>query len=463
MCSKFLLNLAYLIRGVILKRIDVDTNDQEIIKELLDKNPLGRNKNLKVMIQFLNNIDGQLVLNLDGSWGTGKSIFLKQLEYINHHDYAFPTTIVEKNAPNLTNNFRDKYEIFYFNAWENDLYGSPLESLIFQLLIKFSEVDERGAQVQNNIERVNKFLKVAGLLSGNALLKKISGGLIELSDITAEKEGITKTVTSTEKRKQAIMELLNLVVESIGKQLLIVVDELDRCKPSYAVELLEVVKHFFNSNDIVFLFASNKSELTHTVKLIYGQEFDGYKYLNRFFDFEFTLPTINVKEYLRYKFSNEINLNYYYGESIIAVCSYFGFSMRDIDRYALLCSTLKNFWSGQTNRYYNHRFINIIMIPYAIGLKIYNIKDFKNFISGQGLDKFIKFCQNFNFTKKELFGRNEYRERDDETAFQFEVEAEKVYQYISKVDDSSFEGENEKYVMKDMLDILTMLSEITSF
>ncbi|MGM0139115.1 hypothetical protein IGI65_001566 [Enterococcus sp. DIV0755b] len=138
--------------------------------------------------------------------------------------------------------------------------------------------------------------------------------MIELSDFKTDKEDITKPITSTKKRKQAIEELLKLIVESLNKNLLIIIDELDRCKPSYSVELLEVIKHLFNSDNIVFLFASNKTELIQTIKLIYGQEFDGYKYLNRFF--EFTLPPVDVKEYLRYKFSNKFSLQYRYVNTI---------------------------------------------------------------------------------------------------------------------------------------------------
>ena len=224
-----------------------------------------------------------------------------------------------------------------------------------------------------------------------------------------------------------------------------------------------MIKHFFNSDNIVFLFASNKAELTQTIKLIYGQEFDGYRYLNRFFDFEFTLPPIDVREYLKYKFSNEISFQYRYVDTITAVCNYFDLSMRDIDRYASLCSTLKNFWSGKKNRYYNHYFINIIMIPYAIGLKIFSVTDFKKFLSGNGARQFIEFCQKNNFTDSEFFGRRNFGKDNENNPFNFEVEAEKVYQYITKVNDSSFEGESEKHVMKDMLDILTMLSDINSF
>lgn len=124
------------------------------------------------MINFLNNIEGQMVLNPDGGWGTGKSIFLKQLEYINQNHYEFSPTIVEKMPPNLIDNFKEKYEVFCYNAWKNDLYESPLESLVFQLLIKFSEVDQREYQVQENTSHFNSLLNSAGILGGNIVLKK---------------------------------------------------------------------------------------------------------------------------------------------------------------------------------------------------------------------------------------------------------------------------------------------------
>lgn len=74
--------------------------------------------------------------------------------------------------PNLIDNFKEKYEVFCYNAWKNDLYESPLESLVFQLLIKFSEVDQREYQVQENTSHFNSLLNSAGILGGNIVLKK---------------------------------------------------------------------------------------------------------------------------------------------------------------------------------------------------------------------------------------------------------------------------------------------------
>ena len=76
----------------------------------------------------------------------------------------------------------------------------------------------------------------------------------------------------------------------VNRPLIVVIDELDRCRPSYAVELLEVAKHLFSVENIVFVLAVNRSELGHSIKALYGDGFDAEGYLRRFFDVDFQLP-----------------------------------------------------------------------------------------------------------------------------------------------------------------------------
>ena len=78
-----------------------------------------------------------------------------------------------------------------------------------------------------------------------------------------------------------------------NRPLVIIVDELDRCRPSYAIELLEVAKHLFMVDRIVFALAVNRSELAHSVKVLYGNDFDAEGYLRRFFDASLRLPAPN--------------------------------------------------------------------------------------------------------------------------------------------------------------------------
>ena len=68
------------------------------------------------------------------------------------------------------------------------------------------------------------------------------------------------------------------------------IDELDRCRPSYAVELLETAKHLFDVDRIIFVLALNREQLEYAVKALYGNMFDAEGYLRRFFDLDFRLP-----------------------------------------------------------------------------------------------------------------------------------------------------------------------------
>ena len=76
------------------------------------------------------------------------------------------------------------------------------------------------------------------------------------------------------------------------------IDELDRCRPSYAIELLEVAKHLFSVDRVVFVLAVNRVELAHSVKALYGAEFDAAGYLERFFDLEYLLPAPDRKQFV---------------------------------------------------------------------------------------------------------------------------------------------------------------------
>ena len=87
---------------------------------------------------------------------------------------------------------------------------------------------------------------------------------------------------------------------SNDRPLVVLIDELDRCRPSYAIELLEVAKHLFSVDHIAFVLALNRSELAHSIKAIYGEEFGAEGYLDRFFDIDIGLPAVTRKQLIEY-------------------------------------------------------------------------------------------------------------------------------------------------------------------
>ena len=75
------------------------------------------------------------------------------------------------------------------------------------------------------------------------------------------------------------------------KPIIFIIDELDRCRPSYAVELLEQVKHFFSVSGIVFVLSIDKVQLGHAVRGVYGNDrINADEYLRRFIDIEYSIP-----------------------------------------------------------------------------------------------------------------------------------------------------------------------------
>ena len=104
---------------------------------------------------------------------------------------------------------------------------------------------------------------------------------------------------------------MKLEFKNNNRPLIIIIDELDRCRPSYAVELLEVAKHVFAVDHIVFVLAVNRSQLSHSVKALYGNDFDAYGYLRRFFDVDFRLPDPSREKFFR-KSLSDIRLESYF-------------------------------------------------------------------------------------------------------------------------------------------------------
>ena len=379
-----------------MKKQDIDTDNIEEISSLLEKNLLDRNKNLYALINFINGINGSMILNIDGAWGTGKSVFLKELEYVGttkeYIEYGKQEyrTIVDK--------FKKEYFVFYFNSWEHDLYSNPMESLISELLMKIASEEGVDDKIDSIKDEISEILKKVGSEFFSRGIKKITSGLIEFKDFVEEKEDFIPKITSINTKKEAINLLIQKLSSITDKRILIIVDELDRCKPSYAVELLEIVKHFFTHDDVVFLFGTNKSELEHTIKSLYGQGFNGYKYLNRFFDFEFSLPSINNETYADKKYVE--HLGTIVNSTIANTCDYFDFTMRDIDRFYSLFNTLN------LNTYYSSNdstFINNIVMVYAIALKIDNGSKYNNFINGLGEDSFVEYCLTQQDTIKRIY------------------------------------------------------------
>ncbi|WP_365935520.1 P-loop NTPase fold protein [uncultured Lactobacillus sp.] len=102
-----------------------------------------------------------------------------------------------------------------------------------------------------------------------------------------------KDISDLFNKKEDPEEEFNAALSSLipdNERLVIFIDELDRCRPTYAVKLHERVQHFFDNEKITFVFSVNLLELRNTIKKFYGANFDGDRYLDRFFDVIIPIP-----------------------------------------------------------------------------------------------------------------------------------------------------------------------------
>lgn len=427
-----------------MERQDINTAEDSQIFKLLNKDLLNRNKNLYALINFINGIEGQMILNIDGAWGTGKSVFLRQLEYVSStEDYIKSQSSVYKT---IVEEFKENYFVLYFNSWEHDLYNNPMESLLSELLMKIASEEGLEDKIDSIKDEISEKLKKIGGKLFSRGIKKITADVIVLEDLTEPKEDNTPKIISINTQKQAIDGLIQKLssISITDKRILIIVDELDRCKPSYAVELLEVVKHFFTHDDVVFLFGTNKSELEHTIKSLYGQGFNGYKYLNRFFDFEFNLPRVDNEKYAE---SKHIKNQGEVVQGIITNCSkYFNFTMRDIDRFYSLFNTIQKDISYNENE--NQLFFYRIVMVYVTSLKIHNGVDFNNFIIGKGEEDFISFCKSIMGSIEDI-----YRSTSEESEI-----INKIKDIYSSLNNTEANYDTDVRVFKHKIELLTMLN-----
>lgn len=90
--------------------------------------------------------------------------------------------------------------------------------------------------------------------------------------------------------------------DSSAKKLVLVVDELDRCRPDYAMKVLEIIKHFFDVEGLFVIIPTNQSALENSLKALYGIDYKntnieikGENYFKKFFTKDKKMPKPDYK------------------------------------------------------------------------------------------------------------------------------------------------------------------------
>jgi len=250
--------------------------------------------NRKPLVEFLSSLIGRLegpfVLALDSPWGTGK------------------TTLVKMLQADLR---RQDFLCVYFNAWQVDYVNDPLVALV-------SAIDEiqlpngtAQSQFRTHLQTARKITTAVAKRGVIAVAKAATLGALDLekdfeavaTDMAGGMAG--DAVDAFQKEKKSLEKFRHEVAKAIEQlkvaekkeTLVFFIDELDRCRPSFAIEMLERIKHLFDVPNIVFVLSVDKTQLEASTAAVYGERINAPEYLRRFIDLEYGIPVVQTQKF----------------------------------------------------------------------------------------------------------------------------------------------------------------------
>ena len=345
-------------KSVSLKNPEPDVN----LSNPWHDDEMNRERMAEALTNLLINQKESFIISLDGGWGTGKTFFLKRWNQ------------------QLQN---DGFQSIYFNAWEDDFYDDPFVAIIGQISEQLEE---------NKIPERDKLMNAA-----KSLVFSLSSDLtgVNTKEIVAKLSNqAIEQYSCQRKNKVKFKELLKQTSQELTKKsntpLVFIVDELDRCRPIFAIELLERIKHVFDVPNVVFVLGINRIQLEKSIKSVYG-DIDANVYLRRFFDMDFSLPESDLAQFCDFMVKKYGLKNHFTGLSRIAssdvhmkdfqsfhksfraLCKGFRLSLRDIDYcIRLVAFVCKNIQQG----YYMYSHLVVVLLV----LRLKNPILYKDFI-----------------------------------------------------------------------------------
>lgn len=252
--------------------------------DILQRAAVGRS-----LSNLVERIEDPLVIALDGGWGTGKTYFLKR--WVGAH-------ALENNGAAKT---------LYFDAFAHDYLSDPLPALVSAIGERFPKADESTINKVKSaaFKLARPFARFGMAMATYGATEALAPvGDAAVAAINTEASIAIENYWSREDGRRAAMEEFHSALAELvavqyeggneraanGARLVIVVDELDRCRPDYALEVLEVMKHFFVIPSVTFILGVNLVALENSVKARYGADIDASAYLRKFINVSLSLP-----------------------------------------------------------------------------------------------------------------------------------------------------------------------------
>lgn len=451
-----------------MKSLDLTPTNENVYNSLINDS-VGRGEFVRQFVKMLNAIEDNCTIALEGNWGSGKTFFVKQVKMVldaHNPNYqpvngflteerrkAIKEKCSEFNAEDGSTELKPQLCVYY-DAWQNDNDEDPILSLVYSI------VKEIGSDFSFDKKPT---LDICGELINLVCDKDISKLINVLKG-----ENALDLIRKTKDEAEKVSEFLQSLLPEVGERLIVFVDELDRCKPSYAVKLLERIKHYFLDEKITFVFSVNINELQHTIKKHYGSDFDATRYLDRFFDLRAALPKFDLEKYYA-NIGFELNENMF-NYVCASVINKYQFEMRNIAKYIRLAkiavpkSVRKGdmfFVQGKSASL----IYNTYVIPIMIGLKLTDTERFENFVNGKDCTPLLDFQKCFSkgrFADLALVER--YKKSSDDIAAAIEKKIKEIYDaiFVEKYEDESYWLIGDMYFNKKTKDSVMCIAGLMS-
>ena len=240
---------------------------------------------------------------IDGGWGTGKTEFCQKL-----------IRLMQQQHPD--------YQPVYIDAFRSDHSGEPLLALFAEIIKACTPEDTGERPSEQRKEMTKKVAKAAGFVmktvakaavghvlkqntddlveefqqimngnqDANSLAETVTDAAATIAShtIDATVEALLKEQIEAEKNLETLKACLKEL--ATDKPIILFIDELDRCRPDYAVDMLEVIKHVFDVENVKVVLVTNTKQLRAAINHRYGVEVDAQKYLDKFLKYSFALP-----------------------------------------------------------------------------------------------------------------------------------------------------------------------------
>lgn len=293
------------------------------------------------IVGYIDRLHNGATIAIDAPWGEGKTYFCKNLKKMIENDR----------------------KVVLIDAFERDFIEDPFLLITAELSSLLKGNDPKGILSTGAANAIKAMAPIGGKILAAALSKALLGkaeGLEEFGDalknaaeggideafnaIKGKIEDYEKETMSIEKFKEDIA----LLIKDEQKPVVVIIDELDRCRPDFAVLLLERIKHFFDVPNLVFILAINREQIEASIKGLYGESTNASDYLGKFIHLSFRLPkpsmpgsrleSIVYKSFIAnsfggYKFSeSETNQQDWVIEHMVFIAVTFFLTLRDIEK-----------------------------------------------------------------------------------------------------------------------------------